>query len=80
MNRLLISDMNYFEVYKKDGESVNYNHFMSSLIAGYYERYNEEISKQESKTKSLLARYIFNQQQLEEATSTDTQTELLKII
>lgn len=69
LNRLLVNDMNNFEVFKRDGETINFNGFMSSMIAGYYEKYQEEVSEQARRTNELLAKYIKDKKQLEQATS-----------
>lgn len=69
LNRSITNDMHNFEVFKRDGETVNFNGFMSSLIAGYYERYQEEISEQTKRTEGLLSKYIKDKKQLEQATS-----------
>ncbi len=69
LNRLLVNDMNNFEVFKRDGETINFNGFMSSLIAGYYEKYQEEVSEQTRRANELLAKYIKDKKQLEQATS-----------
>ena len=69
LNRSLTNDMNNFEVFKRDGETLNFNGFMSSLIAGYYEKYQEEVLEQTRRTKELLSKYIRDNKQLEQATS-----------
>lgn len=65
--RSLLNDAVGFEVFKKDGETVNLNSFISSLIAGYYEKYQEELSERLQKTKTLLASYIRNPDLLNQA-------------
>lgn len=65
--RSLLNDAAGFEVFKKDGETVNLNSFISSLIAGYYEKYQEELSERLQKTKTLLASYIRNPDLLNQA-------------
>ncbi len=65
--RALLNDAAGFEVFKKDGETVNLNSFISSLIAGYYEKYQEELSQRLQKTKALLASYIRNPALLSQA-------------
>ena len=65
--RSLFNDAVGFEVFKKDGETVNLNSFISSLIAGYYEKYQEELSERLQKTKTLLASYIRNPDLLNQA-------------
>ena len=69
LNRSLISDMTNFEVFKRDGEHVNINGFMNSLIAGYYDQYQDELDKHSKRTRDLLAKYIVDEQKLIQATS-----------
>ncbi len=69
LDRSLSYDMTHFEVFKKDGERLNFNSFMSSLIAGYYDQYRERKSGQAKRTRELLARYITDPRQLARAAS-----------
>ena len=79
LERSLVYDMTNFEVFKKDGEHLNFNSFMSSLIAGYYEKYRERQNSQEERIRSLLSRYITNQQQLSQAASEIISSEALPV-
>lgn len=67
--RSLSSDMANFEVFKRDGEQVNVSGFMNSLIAGYYDQYQDELKKHTERTRYLLAKYIVDEQKLNQATS-----------
>ena len=42
---MLDNDANMFEVFKKDGRTINRNRFLSLLIVGYYNSYVEECQK-----------------------------------
>lgn len=45
VGRSLENDAMLFEIYKKDGRTINKNRFLSMLIRGYYNAYEEESQK-----------------------------------
>ncbi len=45
VGRVLENDAMLFEIFKKDGRTINKNRFLSMLIRGYYNTYEEETQK-----------------------------------
>lgn len=41
-------DAELFEVFKRDGRSINRNRFLSQVLLGYHDTYNEELSQLEN--------------------------------
>lgn len=49
-------DARLFEVFKKDGKTVNRNRFLSMLIVGYHESYSQELWRRRSAIQQVLDR------------------------
>lgn len=57
---LLNNDAALFEVFKKDGYTINRNRFLSLLVIGYYSAYVSECRQQYENTLENLQQYIQN--------------------
>lgn len=64
---LLDEDAMRFEVLKKDRETINRNRFLSRVFAGYYRTYAEECRIQYEAAVQVLADYLPQKNQQEEA-------------
>ena len=51
---ILEKDARLFEIFKRDGVTVNMNHFLSRLLIGYYDMYTEAYEKMCSQIASVL--------------------------
>lgn len=47
-------DARLFEVFKKDGKTINRNRFLSMLIVGYHESYSQELWRKRSAIQHVL--------------------------
>lgn len=55
IGKMLESDADLFEIYKRDGRTINKNRFLSMLIKGYYNTYEEESRRIISEITNLLS-------------------------
>ena len=69
LKRSLLGDAENFEVLKQNDAKVNFNRFISALITGYYEKYQQETNSRYNRIKSLLSSFILNPQKLDQATA-----------
>jgi len=64
IGRTLNDDATLFEVFKRDGCSVNRNRFLSLLIVGYYNSYVSECQTKYEHLREVMERYVPNTKQL----------------
>jgi len=63
IGRTLNDDATLFEVFKRDGCSVNRNRFLSMLIVGYYNSYVSECQTKYESLQDVIERYVSNMKQ-----------------
>ena len=51
VGELLDSDNEMFEVFKRDGRTLNRNQFLTQLVTGYYDVYAREL---QAKSEAIL--------------------------
>lgn len=60
IGRTLNNDATSFEIFKKDGCSINRNRFLSMLIVGYFNSYVSECQTKYENLREVMERYIPN--------------------
>ena len=55
VGRILENDASLFEIFKRDGRTVNKNRFLSMLITGFYGQYVQEYTQKYDAIKKETA-------------------------
>ena len=65
VGRILDSDANLFEIFKKDGRTVNKNRYLSMLITGFYGQYAQEYKQKYDAIKEEMASVVKSTEKLD---------------